>query len=692
MHISYKLLLSIFLLTIYRGKTQVLTDTVRNSHGKIYQITKHNPPLKTVTKYTSNGNIRSVTTYKNDKKHGEYITYHKNGNIDQISEYNDDKLIGKFTQFYANGQLKSISNHKEIQNWNKSFRIVKDGWEKSFTETGEIKDAIFHLKGKEIYKYITNTYRVPYLEYNPDGMKLLIELYPDGTPLSITLGVHGYGLYEYFLKNGQAVHHKHYINSPKNSVWEYQLDGRGNIIKEIEDGTTEILFPDTTLDNQIIDLANSPIADRNYITGPIVLNSIDGKPKIEFSIKDMLLDGDFHLYNPDGSIFFKSTYKSGVPIKDSYVLNNVGDTIMFRTYKDGVKRYSNEIVSEGKREELWYDSLGAQIKVINYLSNQSIESYYDKHAKIYRTYWPNGNLKREEYPHPEDTLLRVHNHYFENGNPKQICNRNIEDREVRGAFKQYHENGQLKLHMFRDKNGFQNEAITYDEFGDILKKGRYINGKKEGIWIETSNGVKSEVLYLNNIGQVKNTLDPCYCIDTAYTYKNNIINRLVNVVDYKTYLNTHIDLLEPISKEDYEHIFIKQLSTGDHLASLNIILLRQLQVDLKGLGNSKLSLNPCFTSGYLSQKQAFYREHPSKINSRQLDLYDMNLRLDMDMTKLQSKLISNHFSFSFKADKLIFNEENGLKTKPLTPEFCFIPINSRTTKNKRSSRFISRTY
>jgi antitoxin component YwqK of YwqJK toxin-antitoxin module len=72
---------------------------------------------------------------------------------------------------------------------------------------------------------------------------------------------------------------------------------------------------------------------------------------------------------------------------------------------------------------------------------------------------------------------------------------------INGEQKEYHEDGQLYLHKFYKNNLLDGEYLHYTNFGTLLSKQNYVNGKKNGLftfykWTGEKN---REELYVDGI-------------------------------------------------------------------------------------------------------------------------------------------------------------------------------------------------
>ena len=88
--------------------------------------------------YYTNGNIRTITTYLNNLRHGRKISFYQNGNIMYEASYSNDRLNGTTIFYYENGEL----NFKMIY---KDGKYIKT--KKSFMSL--LKDFISKIRNKK---------------------------------------------------------------------------------------------------------------------------------------------------------------------------------------------------------------------------------------------------------------------------------------------------------------------------------------------------------------------------------------------------------------------------------------------------------------------------------------------------------------------------------------------------------------
>jgi antitoxin component YwqK of YwqJK toxin-antitoxin module len=63
------------------------------------------PKYRVEVEYHDNGNIKSLTEYLGDQRHGKYIEWHENGQKWCEEDYHQGQLHGKSIGWHENGQM-----------------------------------------------------------------------------------------------------------------------------------------------------------------------------------------------------------------------------------------------------------------------------------------------------------------------------------------------------------------------------------------------------------------------------------------------------------------------------------------------------------------------------------------------------------------------------------------------------------
>lgn len=88
--------------------------------------------------YHSNGKIKHIGAYKDDKETGEHKWYADNGNLEAIENYQNGNLDGTFTEYHPNGKLSIQTSFKNGLQNGKTQYFREDGTKHS---DGDFKDG-----------------------------------------------------------------------------------------------------------------------------------------------------------------------------------------------------------------------------------------------------------------------------------------------------------------------------------------------------------------------------------------------------------------------------------------------------------------------------------------------------------------------------------------------------------------------
>ena len=117
-----------------KGKRH-LTDTKYSSGQKISsQDVYYYGDLVNSKTYYTNGSIYSIINYKNNLRHGPYLTYQGWGFIETEKYYVDGKMNGPYKTYYSNGELKVEGNYKN-DNKKGLFKYYNKDGTLNYTET-----------------------------------------------------------------------------------------------------------------------------------------------------------------------------------------------------------------------------------------------------------------------------------------------------------------------------------------------------------------------------------------------------------------------------------------------------------------------------------------------------------------------------------------------------------------------------
>ena len=233
-----------------------------------------------------------------------------------------------------------------------------------------------------------------------------------------------------------------------------------------------------------------------------------------YNYKNGQLEGEFFEYHESGNLSKIGQYKDGKKEGEwkKYQNNNL---IKISNYKEGL--YHGEVIS-------YYLQKSGLEKVLK-ISNKCTYIFGKKEG-IEFTYYPNGQLKKEETFHL-DNKYGVSKSYYENGQLKEK-GRYFENEKI-GIWEQYD--------TFGNKNTFEYKKFNLIEKSQGIGLGKKIfftdeNYKKQGIYIEYNSN--NEPVFITNYKDDKNN---------GITIEFDVSNKLSNpkVLAYTNYKEGNLD-------------------------------------------------------------------------------------------------------------------------------------------------------
>ena len=234
--------------------------------------------------------------------------------------------------------------------------------------------------------------------------------------------------------------------------------------------------------------------------------------------------GVWKTFYPSGAVMEEEFYKNGVLDGPTLVYSEkTGNIISGRTFSDG------KIVEEGapiraepinlitywedevtkRREGLYLDSIpigyhyfynssGVPEKVVRYNDNgiRIGEGPVDGNSRLtgeYRTFYETGELRTvaiyvNNVPNGEITF------FFRNGSKEQIGYLNNNVRE--GKWTWYFPSGNIHREEILVNGQLHGLSIQYSDSATIVAKGEYVEGEREGFWIEHVGHIREEGNYI----------------------------------------------------------------------------------------------------------------------------------------------------------------------------------------------------
>ena len=294
---------------------EIVTDEFPNGLLKQYFTFNKDELLDGESRqYYEEGDIKSISPFKNNVADGTFISYYQNGNIKEKHTYKNGNEEGEGIFYYENGKL-------EEKYFMKNGKL--DGEAINYFEDGKIKN-------KAIFK---------------DGVTLEEEIYKDNEIRKNTF------------KNGeviqQDIYSKNKILKAKKSLLE---NGKMKIISYYENGNKE---EEVFVINELFDgdafayYPSGKLKEKDFFKngkreGEAIIYYENGNVKQKSLFKNNKREGDLSMYYPSGKLLQTEKYVNG---------KEEGEVIEY--YESGaIKEKAHFINDKQEGEHLFYDEKG----------------------------------------------------------------------------------------------------------------------------------------------------------------------------------------------------------------------------------------------------------------------------------------------------------------------------------------------
>jgi len=268
--------------------------------------------------YYEEGEIKSVSSFKNNIANGTFISYYQNGNIKEKHTYKNGNEEGEGIFYYENGKI-------EEKYFMKNGKL--DGEAINYFEDGKIKN-------KAIFK---------------DGVTLEEEVYKDNEVRKNTF------------KNGeivkQDIYSKNKILKAKKLLLE---NGKMKIISYYENGNKEeeVFVINELLDGEaLVYYPNGKLREKDFFKngkrdGEAIIYYENGNVKQKSLFKNDKREGDLFMYYPSGKLCQTEKF-----------INGKEDGEVIEYYESGIiKEKAYFINGKQEKEHFFYDEKGNLIK------------------------------------------------------------------------------------------------------------------------------------------------------------------------------------------------------------------------------------------------------------------------------------------------------------------------------------------
>ena len=419
--------------------------------------------------------INSAISQNDINPDGYNIFYHKNGKKSSEGFMRGEKPDGYWKTYNLNEILISEGNRK-------NFKL--DSVWKFYNDSGDIILEINYKKGKK------NGIRKIYQEeeiisenfiddikngltqnfYSDEKIKRSVN-FIDGLEEGICKEYANDGriITLFYYKKGFIVD-KENINrfdqqNKKHGIWKYYYpDGKLKLVGKYKHGNKEGFFKKYSNDGNL--------KKAEKFTDGVIQENVAKLKKLDVK-KD---------YYKNGKVKIVASYKDGVPEGIRREYSEDGTVENSYIFKNGVIIGKGIITQKGERDGFWNE----------YFDNGNIKAKgnYRKDIKTgeWKYYHKSGKLEQEGKFNDNGKLIEKWSWYYQSG--RLLREENFSEGIVNGILTEYNQLGNIitKGEYFEGlKNGFWIYKI-----GDNKEEGEYIDGKRNGIWKHFyNNGKKS---------------------------------------------------------------------------------------------------------------------------------------------------------------------------------------------------------
>jgi len=511
------------IITKYAGTNFIVTVTTekREKEESYFDYDKNSVTAYSVVV------IKKAGVYDNDN--GLKKTYDSYGNLEAEFTLKDGKINGSAKSYYSNGQVKVVSNF---------INGKKQGSSKEFDEAGKLTAEYNYLNGE-----VSGTYKIyengkqklvgvllnskkngQFKSYDEDG-NLDKEYVMKDDLLN--------GNYcEYYYKDGKLVLKLtgQYMNDEKNGLWQ---------LVKYKDKKIDILESHIYLNGEY-NGSFKEVKKDSIIFGTYANGQLSGKYKVYTTMLGLLL-GEVTGDTTNGVLLSEGSFYNG---QKSGYWKNYSITKVLRS--EG-SYYNDEKSGEWK---YYYD---------NMLKSDKTDENESYSRQLYLTEnYENGkkNGKSVQTSYLEKTIIPCDTAKYKNKSPLDTCYSMVYQKVYQTAY-------------------FKNDELhgpyeARDSTGKTTTKGTFINGEKDGQWLESyvSDGSKGEHYYVFQRGNYSNGkrigIWDEYIKDdfifTKYSYANGNLDG--KTVDYNS---QH----KPREEKFFENGKLKTLITYDSLGGIN---------------------------------------------------------------------------------------------------------------------------
>lgn len=443
--------------------------------------------------YITFAHVSAQTNNTQVNPNGYNTFYYPNGKVASEGLMKDGKPDGYWKTYYVTGTLKSEGNRRNS--------LLDSIWI-FYTETADTMEIINYMLGKKSGYYYTYGNILQKNNVSQHYLKSK-ELY---------LNDKREGSAYYYFPSGKVQQIINYRNGRKQGTAK-EFDEKGTVITLFE------YHDDYMISREFVNRAN----EKGQKTGVWKSFYDDGKVKEETIYKNGILDGTMKMYSERGNLINERSYRDGKLI-DEGVQMKVEAIELITYYNDGVtiKRKGIYLDSIPIGMHIYYNSSGNPEKAIRYNEKgvrtaEGPVGETEKREGRWNVYFETGEL-RAKGSYLNDRQHGEWKYYFLDGAVEQTGN--LQNGVMYGEWKWYYPNGKILREEIYAKGRPNGLMVQYSDSAFIVAKGDYVEGEREGDWIENTGDVHEEGRYIMGL---KNGVWKTYYDDGKLYHKGNFV-------------------------------------------------------------------------------------------------------------------------------------------------------------------------
>jgi len=396
--------------------------------------------------------------------------YYPNGKISSVGMMRDGKPDGFWKSYYVTGMLKSEGNR---------INFLMDSTWVFYTQTGDTSEIINYRLGKKsgyYYQFETQTQRNQVSRHFLKSKEMFLDNKREGASY-------------YYYPSGKLRQIINYKNG-RSQGFSKIFDENGDII------TLEEYHNGSLIAREHINRVNAN-GEKHGVWKTFHPN---GELKTEEYYKNGVLDGATILKSEKGTTIDQRVYRDGNLIEAG--IQMIAEPIDLTSYwEDGVtiKRRGSYLDSIPIGDHIYYNSSGVSEKIIRYNEKgiRVAEGILDANGRRngdWNTYFETGEL-RLSGKYANNAPVGEWTHFTKDGKKMQTgyySNRGLRE----GEWRWYYPSGDIfreEVYVDDKPNGL---CVQYSDSATIVAKGEYVDGKREGFWVENVGDSREEGNYI----------------------------------------------------------------------------------------------------------------------------------------------------------------------------------------------------